>query len=69
MSEIQIALRWRGDNHELSIIRPGRIHRRRIDRRCVSAAATGETTEHVAEVFTIERGRGTPDNGVAHLRL
>ena len=69
MSRDSDRLAPQGDNHELSIIRPGRIHRRRVDRRCVSAAATGETTEHVGELFTIECGRRTADNGFAHLRL
>ena len=58
-----------GDNHGLPLVRPGRIYRRCIDHRCVSAPATGETAELVTEVFNIERGRRTADNGFAHLRL
>ena len=58
-----------GDNHGLPLVRPGRIHRSCVDHSCVSAAATGETTEHVAELFTIKRGRRIADNGFARLRL
>jgi len=58
-----------GDNHELPFVRPCRIHRRRVDNSCVPAPTTGETPKLVAEVFIVQRGRRTADNGFAHLRL
>src|SRR6516164_4930374 len=58
-----------GDNHELPLVRPGRIHRRSVDHSCVSALATGETSKLVTEVFTAERSRSIADNGIADLRL
>jgi hypothetical protein len=68
--EIQSASQSRrGDNHELPFVRPGRVHRCRVDHSCVSAPATGETPKLVSEVFTAERGRGTADNRFAHFRL
>ena len=67
--EIQTASQSWGDNHELPFVRPGRVHRRRVDHSCVSAPATGETPKLVSEVFTAERGRGTADNRFAHFRL
>ena len=57
------------DNHELPLVRPGRIHRRSVDRSCVSALAIGETSKLVAEVFTAERSRSIADNGFSLLRL
>ena len=58
-----------GDNHELPLVRLGRIRRCCVDHSCVSAPTTGETPKLVAKVFTTKRGRRTADNGVAHLRL
>jgi hypothetical protein len=58
-----------GDNHEFPLVRPCRIHWRRLDHSCVSAPTIGETPKFVAEVFTVERGRRTADNGFAYLRL
>ena len=58
-----------GDNHELPLVRPCRIHRRPVDNNCVPALTTGETPELLAEVFTIKRGRCTADNGFTHLCL
>jgi len=59
----------RGDNHELLLVRPCRIHRRCVDHSCVFAPPTGETPKLVAKVFTAERSGSAADNGVAHLRL
>ena len=67
--EIQTASQSRSDNHELPFVRPGRVHRRRVDHSCVSAPATGETPKLVAEVFTAERSWSTADNDFAHLRF
>jgi hypothetical protein len=58
-----------GDNHELTLVRPCRIHRRRVDNSCVPAPTTGETSKLVAEVFTVKRGRRTADNDFSDLRL
>jgi len=58
-----------GDNHELPLVRPGRVHRRSVDHSCVSAPATRETPKLVPEVFTAECSRSTADNGFAFLRV
>src|SRR5215475_8546451 len=58
-----------GDNHELPLVRSGRIHRRRVDNSCVPAPATGETPKLVAGIFPSKRGWRTADNGFANLRL
>ena len=58
-----------GGNHELPLVRPGRIHRCSAHRRCVFTSATGQTPELVAKIFTAERRRSTAHNRFAHLRL
>ena len=58
-----------GDNYELPLVRPGRIHRCSADRSCLFTSATGQTPELVAEIFTAERRRSTADNRFAHFRL
>jgi hypothetical protein len=67
--EIQTASQSRSDNHELPLVRFGRIYRRCADHNCVSAAATRQTSKLLAEIFTAERSRSTADNRFAHLRL
>src|SRR6476620_11485696 len=62
--EIQTASQSRGDNHELPFVRPGRVHRCRVDHSCVSAPATGETAKLVAEIFTSKRSGSAADNRV-----
>jgi hypothetical protein len=58
-----------GDNYELPLVRPCRIHWCSADRSRVFTSATGETPERVAEIFATERSRSTVDNRLAHLRL
>jgi len=58
-----------GDNHELPLVRPGRVHRRSVDHSCVFAPATGETPKLVPEVFIAERSRSAAYNHFAHFRL
>ena len=68
-ARFRAASQSRSDNHELTFVRPARVHRCRVDHSCVSAPATGETPKLVPGIFAAERSRSTADNCFADFRL